>query len=528
MRKRSPIADYDQRYDTVRAVFTVTCEDTGRGVRVGHLLSPQPQGTVEARKQIAKRVAGALLQAIGPEPVSVAAIRRVLNTSLTADLLAVIRRGGGGALRHMFSPDEGTVASHFEHVYQPALSGKPDWRSRQLGMMRKNVWRIRMPGTSRRLEEMRPTELGEEHCRAVKLTVMGLDRTNKTQVEIWRTYADYVNALHRHDDPRIRLRTGLPNPLENVTNIRKTRRPEKQYLLIQEAWALFECTEVLREWQRFFAVTILLGLRVSETKGLEAGDLRGDLIRVTRKIIWDKTKAAWVVEDFTKSKTVRWVKVPQNLRPLIDALCRRAPQGSLFPSLVAEHHPATILRRALLAAEVTRSELHASHTGSNRITAHDLRATCATWLYQRGWDMNDVRRQLGHTDTATTETYIRERVSFDQKAVDPLSEPLPSRLFEGLPARPKASGQSSGDSVSGAEPPEKCLFGAAPAVGLEPASQTNSRQKRVSSDDSQHVPTRSDQLPDDSPDDWGESDQASETRQSKTQNQPRAGSEPDR
>ena len=55
-RKRLPQSDYDARYDVVRALLTVTARDTRKGVRVAHRLNPQPKGTVDGRREQAKRV----------------------------------------------------------------------------------------------------------------------------------------------------------------------------------------------------------------------------------------------------------------------------------------------------------------------------------------------------------------------------------------------------------------------------------------------------------------------------------------
>lgn len=433
--RRKAQADYDARYDITRARFTVTDLD-GRSVRVGHTLNPQTRGTVEARKEEARRLAQRLMESVGRQPIDAKALVQLFRNSTTVELLRAIRDRGPGAIRQMATPQEHTVAGHYQRIYRPILEGSPEWRTRQDSMLKTHVFPVVPPGRRVPVGELTPMQLTEDDCRAVKVAIQAKSRLSKSyRASVWVAFAAYVTALRTSDHPSIRVRQD--NPIEHVDAIRGGKGKELQHLWKEEAWQLWASDKPDVEWQRATVVMVLLALRPGEVAPLEASDIRLDkgLVRVARKQKYSSATKAWIIEDYTKSKRVRWVRIAPNLVPLLEALCRRRPKGSLFPVMAGEHHPPKYLRDSLLAAGVDRHELHNGSTTSRQIRAHDLRATGATWLYQLGWDDDQVKRHLGHNDVGVTAKYIRERLDLDSSLGDPLNDPLPARLWDGIGGR---------------------------------------------------------------------------------------------
>ena len=103
---------------------------------------------------------------------------------------------------------------------------------------------------------------------------------------------------------------------------------------------------------------------------------------------------------------------------------------------------ATTLRVHLLAADVTRADLHKNDDHRKHLTFHDLRATGITWAAVRGDNPLRIKQRAGHSGFATTEMYVAENLGRDS------AHPFPS-------CRPSSPGVSVPFRRFGSKTPQK-------------------------------------------------------------------------
>jgi len=120
-----------------------------------------------------------------------------------------------------------------------------------------------------------------------------------------------------------------------------------------------------------------LGLRISETLSIKAGQLSAgqEVLRVTGK-----------------GTRQRMLPVPEDLRTTLTAFAMsRGPEELMvsLPNSTARRRITDIGRRCDI-----------------QVASHDLRATFATWVYNKTLDVVTVQRLLGHSSPETTQRYI--------------------------------------------------------------------------------------------------------------------------
>jgi len=124
---------------------------------------------------------------------------------------------------------------------------------------------------------------------------------------------------------------------------------------------------------------------------------------------------------------------------LVAALVERRRAGAVL-DLPPLDQRAGLLREDLMAAGVTRSELHENLPGREWLTFHDLRHTCLTWMAARGDDPLRIQWRAGHTAFAMTEKYLRA------------AKNLPGNFGEPFPKLPlglvKAAEKAAADAAS--------------------------------------------------------------------------------
>jgi site-specific recombinase XerD len=134
------------------------------------------------------------------------------------------------------------------------------------------------------------------------------------------------------------------------------------------------------------------GLRISEALGLRPKDLdrAGNTVRVLHGK-GDKARTVGM-DDGAFREIDRWLEVRDELK-----IHYRKP---LFCTLAGEDiEPAYV--RALLPRLAKRAGIH------RRVHAHGFRHSCAVELAREGVDLMTISAQLGHSSTATTDTYLR-------------------------------------------------------------------------------------------------------------------------
>ena len=143
-------------------------------------------------------------------------------------------------------------------------------------------------------------------------------------------------------------------------------------------------------------MTLLYGLRRSEVIGLrwEAIDFQHNTFTINHTVVKNRTIEA---KDSTKtSSSRRTYQLLPEISRLLEAMYRNRRQGAVY---LFEHSDGTPLR----PDTVTRSFQRAlAQSGLPKMRFHDLRHSTASILFDRGWELEDVKNWLGHTDIETT------------------------------------------------------------------------------------------------------------------------------
>ena len=186
------------------------------------------------------------------------------------------------------------------------------------------------------------------------------------------------------------------NPVANI-DIPKTQKSLPKFLSLNESVKLLESVDGKYKERDYCILTLFLncGLRVSELAGISIGDINLDdrLLRVLGK--GNKERMVYLNDacvsaikrynSFKKEDTETHIK-PQHKNAYF--ISRNGTRLSVMriKELVKEH-----LDRAGL------SQKHAS--------AHKLRHTAATLMYQNGVDVRTIKEVLGHENLDTTAIY---------------------------------------------------------------------------------------------------------------------------
>ena len=131
--------------------------------------------------------------------------------------------------------------------------------------------------------------------------------------------------------------------------------------------------------------------------------------------------------------------------PINSAACwrpfpRGKPEARLFPDVTPE------------AVSVAFHRL-CNALGITDIRLHDLRHTFATWLRQRGIELDVIASQLGHRDLRMTKRYARIASAQVRQAVNGLDSVLPAvpeaeTSYGILPIAAEIPGLPEGSSVT--------------------------------------------------------------------------------
>jgi len=196
---------------------------------------------------------------------------------------------------------------------------------------------------------------------------------------------------------------------EAIENIISAREPIKQPLVLsaEEVARFLEAVPALRD--RVALVTAYAaGLRVGEVSRLKpsAIDSKRMLILITAG----------------KGGKDRYVMLsPRLLSILRSYWCLAKPRHWLFPG----RNPDDPVSVATLQEACRKARQHAGL--DKRVTAHVLRHSFATHLYERGTDIRLIQVLLGHARLSSTERYTQVATNLIARARSPLDD-LDARL----------------------------------------------------------------------------------------------------
>lgn len=240
-----------------------------------------------------------------------------------------------------------------------------------------------------------PDKLGLEQVRAYQLHLIGLKRswTHINQVTCALRFF-YAVTLGRK---------------EAVENIISAREPIKQPLVLsaEEVVRFLEAVPALRD-------------RVALVTAYAAGLRVGEVSRLKPSAIDSKRMLILIIAG--KGGKDRYVMLsPRLLSILRSYWCLTKPRHWLFPG----RNPDDPVSVATLQEACRKARQHAGL--DKQVTAHVLRHSFATHLYERGTDIRLIQVLLGHARLSSTERYTQVATNLIARARSPLDD-LDTRL----------------------------------------------------------------------------------------------------
>ena len=199
------------------------------------------------------------------------------------------------------------------------------------------------------------------------------------------------------------------NPCRNIT-AKSKKEKEKKRTYDKETADVFCRSD--HKYALYVHILLRLGLRCSELCGLkwEDIDLKTGKISITRALT---TEGGLTYIDKPKSaNSTRKLDIPQDL---LARLTEHYNTKGGFVAMANESNmtPISFARRLIVFYN------HHNVPEEQRLTAHELRHTCGTLLYQQTKDIYFVSRFLGHSDIGiTTKIYVHSSMQDDAIHID--------------------------------------------------------------------------------------------------------------
>lgn len=158
---------------------------------------------------------------------------------------------------------------------------------------------------------------------------------------------------------------------------------------------------------RFMAIT---GLRLGEATALQRGDF--DFQTNTFKVERQFTSGQVTTPKTRGSRRVMSMgqEFSEEVKAHLARLPMRGSGGLVFPGLGGEHISPKVYRDSLARA--------AKRLGLKPVTAHDLRRTAATNLFQAGVSPKDIEAYLGHSTASMSFRYAQTNRTQQQATAD--------------------------------------------------------------------------------------------------------------
>ena len=206
------------------------------------------------------------------------------------------------------------------------------------------------------------------------------------------------------------------NPVSNLESptIRKTL---PVYLTTDDSVRLLEAVQGEYAERDYCILTFFLncGLRVSELVGLNLTDFQGDTVRVLGK--GNKERTVYLNQA---CKAALEQYLPKRITP------HEKDKNALFISRNRNRINVQTVKW------LVKKHLGQAGLDTQKYSAHKLRHTAATLMYQNGVDIRTLQNILGHTSVNTTMiyTHIEDSSLREAAAKNPLASVKPSRKQE--------------------------------------------------------------------------------------------------
>jgi integrase len=409
----SPVWDSDRKIWTVRITVKVN------GPQEWHDLPDIPEDQADVAKLVAKGLSDRLRRG--------AAVRPGEGETITLWSARWLKDRNARGISSV-KDDEGRMRKHV----LPVLGAYPI----------ATITRDQIESVVEDLDRKIGLEEGDEDA-------LGWKTAQNTWMLVTKMFDDAVNAKKRD------LRARSDNPCKGIKGPETGDRKAKQYLYPNEFSKLMaaDVAKVPLSHKTMYAAAVYTYLRAGELEAVEWDDvdLVHNVIQVTKAIDRKTGKP-----KSTKSGETRRIPIEPALCPLLqrlrDEARARLPRGKTELKgrvlwMPKDDERATGLRVHLLAAGVTRADLHKNDAHRKHLTFHDLRATGITWAAVRGDDPLKIKQRAGHASFSTTEQYVREAENLGRDFGDPFPE-LPPELTGGHTGGPGSSSPGGGSFSS--------------------------------------------------------------------------------
>lgn len=214
------------------------------------------------------------------------------------------------------------------------------------------------------------------------------------------------------------------NPIQNL-DYPSIKKSLPQYLSVEDSIKLLESVEGPYQERDYCILTIFLncGLRVSELVGLNTTDIQDDQLRVLGK--GNKERMLYLNEACLNALEAYF---PHRLLP---------PPGPDKNALFVSRNRRRISARTV--KWLVEKYIIMAGLDPEKYSAHKLRHTAATLMYQNGVDIRTLQDVLGHTNLNTTMIYTHIEDSDVRTAskLNPLSHIVRKKKEENPPEEDK-------------------------------------------------------------------------------------------
>lgn len=179
------------------------------------------------------------------------------------------------------------------------------------------------------------------------------------------------------------------NPVQNL-DAPKIKKSLPVYLSIDDSMCLLECVEGIFKMRDYAILTLFLncGLRVSELVNININDIQDRFIKITGK--GDKERVLYL-NDACMDAINEYLPCRIHPKPEFKDALFISRQSNRISTATVKH--------------LCKKFISLSGLDSSKYSAHKLRHTAATLMYQNGVDIRTLQEVLGHKNVDTTMIY---------------------------------------------------------------------------------------------------------------------------